>query len=119
MHDSLSQQLNRIEDQLAVLEGWSRRILEKGDDMSVQLDALKAKVQQTTDATASVSTLVAGLAQQIRDLKDDPAALQALADQLETDNAALGKLVTDNTPAAPSPGSTPTPAPTTRAKGKP
>jgi chromosome segregation ATPase len=105
MHDSLSQQLNRMEDQLAVLEGLVRRLVDKGEDMSQQLDQLKQRVQGTTDAVASVSTLVSGLAQQIRALKDDPAALEQLAAELDRDNAALGRLVTDNTPAAP--GATP------------
>jgi len=71
--------------------------------MASNLDHVKASVAANTTVTQSVLTLVTGLAQQIRDNAEDPAALEALAGQLDADNAALAKAVTDNTPTAPAP----------------
>ena len=69
--------------------------------MSVQLDRLTAEVAETRTAVNSVITLVAGLAQQIRDLKEDPAALEALANELDAAQAEIAAAVTENTPAEP------------------
>ena len=68
--------------------------------MSVELDALTVKVQETTTVAQSAITLINGLAAQIADLKDDPAALQALADSLGASSTALAAAITANTPQA-------------------
>lgn len=65
------------------------------------IDKLKADVAAQTTVIQSLVTLVNGLAQQIRDSADDPAELQALADGIEANTAAIAKAVTDNTPATP------------------
>jgi hypothetical protein len=69
--------------------------------MSAQFDALKAKVAANTTVVGSALVLIDGLAQQIRDLKDDPAALEALAAELEATNTATAAKILENTPAAP------------------
>lgn len=57
--------------------------------MSVELDALKAEVKAMTDQVTSVDALLAGLAAQILDKREDPAALTVLANELRADRAAL------------------------------
>lgn len=65
--------------------------------MSAELDRLTAEVAQTSTAVDSVLALVEGLAQQIRDLSGNPAALNALADELDAKQAAIAAAVTANT----------------------
>lgn len=69
--------------------------------MSAALDKLTAEVEETKTAVDSVLQLVEGLAQQIRDLKDDPAKLLQLADELDAKQAAIAAAVAANTPAEP------------------
>lgn len=64
------------------------------------LDQIRAEVEENGSVTQSAITLIGGLAQQIRDLSTDPAALQALADQLDSQNSALAAAVAANTPAS-------------------
>jgi hypothetical protein len=89
-------QLDRIEAALAT-------ITQQEQAMTPQLQALQAEVQRNTDVTTSVTALVQNLADQIVALKDDPAALQALADSLKANDDGLAAAVTANTPAAPAP----------------
>lgn len=69
--------------------------------MSVALDRLTAEVAETKTIAASAVALIRGLAQQIRDNATDPAALNALADELDATQADLGAAVAENTPADP------------------
>ncbi len=66
--------------------------------MSAELDRLTAEVAESRTAVDSVLALVAGLAQQIRDNATDPAALTALADSLDQQQADIAAAVTANTP---------------------
>ena len=68
--------------------------------MSKELDRLKASVEAENTVIASAEALLAGLAQQIRDLASDPAALNALADEVDAKTAELSAAVTANTPTA-------------------
>ncbi len=68
--------------------------------MAVDLSALQAEVEQQTAVVQSAITLINGLAQQLRDAAGDPAAVQALADQLDASTQALADAVAANTPAA-------------------
>ncbi len=78
-------------------------ILLKGEKtMASDLSALSAQVAQNTTVEESAVTLITGLAAQIADLKNDPAALQALADSLNKSATDLSAAVAANTPAAPS-----------------
>jgi len=69
--------------------------------MSAELDALTAQVQQTETLEESAITLITGLATQLTAAKEDPAAIQALADSLQAEAAKLSAAITANTPAAP------------------
>jgi hypothetical protein len=69
--------------------------------MSAEMDALTAAVARDVEVETSAITLINGLAAQIVALKNDPVALQALADSLTASSSQLADAVTANTPAAP------------------
>lgn len=72
-------------------------------EIMTDLTALQASVNETTTVEQSAITLIDGLADQIRALSTDPAALAALADQLSTQSAALAADVAANTPGVAAP----------------
>lgn len=76
------------------------KLMRKVDKMSAELDRLTAAVAAEKTADDSLIALVQGLAQQIRDNATDPAALTALADSLDADQAAIAAAVAENTPPA-------------------
>ncbi len=88
-----------------------RRLDQQGALIVADLTAITAEVQQNGDAVGSAVALLGNLSQQIRDLSTDPAALQALADELDANTQSLADAVVANTPAAPTPEPTPEPAP--------
>lgn len=89
--------LARIERLLEII----LRVIKRGQAMAqADIDALKTKVERNTTVSQSAVTLIGGLAQQIRDLADDPEQLRALADQLEASTTPLADAVAANTPAA-------------------
>ncbi len=67
--------------------------------MSQALDRLKTEVQESTAVAKSAVQLISGLSAQIRDLKDDPAALEALADELDASQQELAAAIAANTTA--------------------
>jgi len=69
--------------------------------MSAELDRLTQEVQQNSSAVDSIITLVNGLAEQIRNSVNDPAALNQLADDLDAQQGRISAAVTANTPAPP------------------
>lgn len=89
-----------------------RTLVQKGDAMSQELDQLRVAVQNCTTVGDSLVTLVQGLSGQLAASKNDPAAVQAIADELGAKGAAWQAAVTANTPATPAPTApAPTPAP--------
>lgn len=66
-----------------------------------QLDALTAEVTRNTEVDAGAIALINGLAAKIIELKNDPAALQALADSMKSSSDALAAAVSANTPSEP------------------
>lgn len=81
-------------------------ILKQGRHMSAELDRLTASVTKIKDQDDSIIALVNGLAQQIRDNANNPAALNALADSLDAEAQKVADAVSANTTPPP-----PTPAP--------
>jgi len=67
---------------------------------SADLSALTAEVARNTEVDASAIALLRGLAAKIVELKNDPVALQALADSMKASSDALAAAVVENTPAA-------------------
>jgi hypothetical protein len=68
--------------------------------MAINLSPLTAEVTRNTEVDQSAITLLNGLAAKIEELKADPVALQALADQLKGSSDTLAAAVVANTPAA-------------------
>jgi len=77
--------------------------------MALDLTALTQAVNDEKTVEQSAITLLNGLTKQIADLVAasgntvDPAALQAIVDQVNADKQALADAVAANTPAAPPP----------------
>lgn len=65
------------------------------------LDELKAKVDAQTTVIKSAETLLGQLAQMLRDAANDPAKVQAIADELDANTSELAASIQANTPAAP------------------
>jgi hypothetical protein len=68
-------------------------------EMTKEFQALTDQVTQNTTVEASAIELIQGIAAQLAEVKEDPAAVSALADQLKASASALGVAVTANTPA--------------------
>jgi hypothetical protein len=66
----------------------------------LDLTNLTAAAQAETDAETAAINLLQSLATQLSAAKADPAAVQAIADQLNTNAAALAAAVVANTPSA-------------------
>jgi hypothetical protein len=64
------------------------------------LDVLTAQVTANTDVEASAIQLLNNLSAALVAAKNDPVAIQALADQLKTSGDKLAAAVVANTPAA-------------------
>jgi prefoldin subunit 5 len=74
-----------------------RSLNRKMERIMLQLETLTAEVTRTKEVAMSAVTLIQGLATKIEELKADPVALQALADELRTSSDALGAAVAANT----------------------
>lgn len=62
---------------------------------------LQSEVAALTTVEASAVALINGLAQQLKDAKNDPVAIQGVIDSLEAGKTQLADAVAANTPAAP------------------
>lgn len=78
------------------------QILNKERIIMATMQELNAAVQRNTDVEASVETMLQGISQQLKDAKasNDPAAIQAVIDQIDANTKRLSDAVTANTPAA-------------------
>jgi hypothetical protein len=90
-----------VPERLDGIEHLLTRIILKERQIMADLTTLKAEVTRNTEVDQSAIALLTGLAAQIEALKTDPAALQALADELKGSSDALANAITANTPAAP------------------
>lgn len=96
--------LIRIEGLILHTLSYLRQMtIENGENNMAVLDAITAAVTQAETVQASVIALLEGLSKQLTDAiaSGDPAAVQALADQITADTAALSAAVTANTPVPP------------------
>jgi hypothetical protein len=75
------------------------QVLEELKGIKMTLAQLQAQVAQNTSIEESAVTLIQGLAAQLAAIKQDPVAIQALADSLSKSAGDLSKAITDNTPA--------------------
>lgn len=76
-----------------------RSVLTLEETQVADLSALQAEITENGDVVDSAVTLLTSLSQQLRDAlaADDPAALQALADELDANTTALAEAVAANT----------------------
>ena len=78
-----------------------RKISGKVEDMSKELDALTLEVQENADVIDSAIVLIEGIAEQLEAIKDDPAKIQALADELNVTSDRLAAAVAAHTEVEP------------------
>lgn len=90
----LSQVTARLDSIQSLLAGLNAKVIR----MSAQLDTLTQEVSEIGTVVDSAIVLINGLATQIAELKNDPAALQALADALDAKAAALAAAIAAGTP---------------------
>ncbi len=91
-----------------LLAVWQRltQLTKEIKKMAIDLTALTTAVNDEKTVEESAITLLTGLSQKIADLiaasgnTVDPAALQAIVDEINTNKAALAAAVSANTPAA-------------------
>ncbi len=99
------EQLERIERLLKILIARSSAELSLEVEMDSKLDALKTQVAENSAVIGSAITLIQGLHDKLQAAIDagDPAALQALADELKAKDQDLAAAVAANTPAESAP----------------
>lgn len=91
-------------DRLAALTQAINQLTERIETMSQDLSQLKAAVAANTSVIGSAVALIQGMAEKLQaaiDAGADPAELQALADELKAQDAALAAAVSANTPSEP------------------
>lgn len=104
---------DRIFRSLARIERHQRRmmrrlnIIQQGDDeefaiVSQELDDIKREVQESKSVTEGAAALIQSLADRILENKDNPAALEQLAQDLDAQSQQLAAAVQANTPVQPS-----------------
>ena len=72
---------------------------EKGNIMSLELNALSLEVERHVAISTSAVALIQGLAAQFAAIKDDPAAIAALSVKLDASADLLAAAIEANTPA--------------------
>jgi chromosome segregation ATPase len=102
--------MTAADERLGRVERLILALIERGMQMSAQLEALQAEVARNASVIDSAMLLIDALADQIEAAQDDPAALQELANSLRASSDKLAGAVAENTPAAPEPA--PGPGPT-------
>lgn len=88
------------EGKLDLIEILLHEIIERLKNMSKELDDLQVAVAAEDTVIDSAITLLQGLSAQIIALKDDPAKLVALANEVTGKTQALSAAVAANTPSA-------------------
>lgn len=97
---------------LALLRDIAVALTQGVDEIMADLTTLQTAVSRVSTVEQSAVELIKQIAAQLAASASDPAAVQALADELNAHADALAAAVTENTPAAGStPTSNPAPAP--------
>lgn len=95
--------LSRIEAKLDLVLSQIKALRGIEEEEMADLTAITREVQENQDAVQSAIVLLNQLSELIRQNATDPAALAALADQLNTNSEALAAAVVANTPQEPPP----------------
>lgn len=91
---------------LAAIQALSASTKQMGETMAVDLTALQNAVSEVASVNDAAILLIESIADQLREMAEnnvDPAALQALADQLTSESTGLAAAVTANTNTPPTP----------------
>lgn len=115
--------LGHIEGHLRRIEHTLAQLVHQEEQTMATIADLQTEVGQNTSVTESAVALLNGLSQQLKDAlaANDPAAIQAVVDQLDANTSALAEAVTQNTappsdgnggPAVEEPAPAPEPEPT-------
>jgi flagellin-specific chaperone FliS len=90
-----------------------KQILKKENQIMATLQDVLVEVHNESDLEDSLIVLMGGIVQQLKDAQaqNDPAAIQAVIDQISANKKKLADAVTANTPVNPNP----TPAPSVTA----
>lgn len=89
----------RDEDVLHNVYTLTQSIHTKINEMTPELQRLTDEVTEMKTVNQSAISLLQNLSQLIRDRANDPVALNALADSMDSETKALADAVTANTPA--------------------
>jgi hypothetical protein len=85
-------------NELTFIRSTLETLASQGAIMAGELQRLQTEVAEMAGVVDSAIVLINGLAQQIRDLATNPAALNAMADDLDAKAGALAAAVAANTP---------------------
>jgi chromosome segregation ATPase len=96
---AIKEQLNRIENWLSDIDSKLDTIQTKGDLNNMTLQELKAQVDKSVEVEAGAVVLIKGIAEKLAAAQNDPAAIQALSDELSASANDLAQSITANTPA--------------------
>lgn len=96
-------QIPEVEVLLRALISKQNLMLSKLERIMATMEDLKAAVARNTSAENSVIELLKGISQQLKDAQaaNDPAAVQAVIDQIDANTAAAAAAVVANTPTPP------------------
>ena len=95
--------LHKIFDMVKVMHHEQHTLLERTEQMALDLTALTEEVARLETVEASATALLHTLLDEVAANKDDPAALQALVDRVKAADDGLAAAVAAGTPAAPAP----------------
>ena len=78
-------------------DNFIQLLTERMNVMTVQMQSLTDQVTANNQVIESAITLINGIAAQLAAVKDDPVAIQALADSLAAEDTTLAAAITANT----------------------
>jgi hypothetical protein len=97
--DEATALLNLISAKLDLMLARQAASRESEEAMSAEVDRIKNSVSQLTTVSQSAIALRGDLAARVRALQADPAALMALANEIDQRKGELSQAVLSNTPA--------------------
>lgn len=90
--------LDKIDASLSLLTATFNQLRA---EMANNFNRLEESISKVTTVVESAVTLIKGLAQEVRDAKDDPVKVEELATRMEAQAANLAAVVAENTPITP------------------
>ena len=101
IREALRSEFRNLNARLDYIDRKLSTLIVKVHHMSQEMEVLKAAVEAENTVVDSAITLLNGLAAALAAAATDPAAVLALADEVNSKAAALAAAVAANTPAAP------------------